>query len=198
MDHGVEEAFFEEELGALETFRKFLADGLLDDAGACEADEGSGFGDVEVTQHGEAGGDAAGGGISEDADLGHLCFVELREGGGDFGHLHEADYAFHHARSAGCGDDDERAAGDAGAINGAGDGLSDDGAHGAADEGVFHRADDDTVGAELADGVDNRVIEAGLLLSFTQALLVRLEVDEVERIGGSETAVDYLVVGVEE
>src|SRR5208282_2450116 len=72
------------------------------------------------------------------------------------------------------------------------------GAHGAADEGVFHRAEDDAMGAELADGVDDRVVEAGLLLSFTQALLVGLEVDEVEGIGGAEAAVDHLVARVEE
>jgi hypothetical protein len=61
---------FEEELGALEAFGELLADGLFDDAGAGEADERAGFGDVEVAEHGEAGGDAAGGGVGEDADVG--------------------------------------------------------------------------------------------------------------------------------
>ncbi len=197
MDDGVEEAFFEEEFGALEAFGEFLANGLLDDAGSGEANEGAGFGDVEVAEHGEAGGDAAGGGVGEDADVGDAGLVELREGGRDFGHLHKADDAFHHACSAGCGDDNEGLVGKARAIDGAGDSFPDDCAHGAADEGVFHGADDDRVGAQLADGVENCVVEAGFFLSFAQALLVRLEVNEIERVSGAEAAVDELVAGFE-
>src|SRR5579863_158088 len=52
VDDGVEEAFFEQELGALEAFGEFLADGLLDDARAGEADKRAGFGDVEIAEHG--------------------------------------------------------------------------------------------------------------------------------------------------
>src|ERR1700722_3995748 len=69
-DDGVEEAVLEEELGALEALGELLADGLLDDAGASEDDQGAGFGDVEVAEHGEAGGDAAGGGMGHDGDIG--------------------------------------------------------------------------------------------------------------------------------
>ena len=105
--------------------------------------------------------------------------VELREGGGDFGHLHEAYDALHHARAAGCGDDDEGLARDAGAIGGAGDGFAHHSAHGAADEGVFHGADDDRMRAQPADGVEDGVVEAGLLLRGAQPLLIGLDVDEV-------------------
>src|SRR5438309_1571656 len=65
-DDGVEEAVLEEELGALEAFRELLAGGLLDDAGSGEADEGSGFGDVEVAEHRKGRGDAAGGGVGHE------------------------------------------------------------------------------------------------------------------------------------
>ena len=40
----------------------------------------------------------------------------------------------------------------AGAIDGAGDGFADDGAHGAADEAVLHGADDDFVRADAGRG----------------------------------------------
>src|SRR5271155_1128729 len=89
-DYGVEEAVLEEEFGALEAFGELLTDGLLDDALAGEADECSGLGDVEVTEHGEGCGDAAGGGIGEEADVGNALLVELSQAGGDFGELHEA------------------------------------------------------------------------------------------------------------
>src|SRR6266478_926159 len=85
MDDGVEEAVFEEEFGALETFGELLADGLLDDARAGETDERAGFTDVEVAEHGEAGGDAAGGGVGEHGDVGKLFLVQAAEGSGNFG-----------------------------------------------------------------------------------------------------------------
>src|ERR1035437_8305243 len=159
MDDGVEEAFFQQELGALKAFGELLADGLLDDAGAGEADESAGFGDVEVAKHGEAGADAAGGGIGEHADVGDFSAVQLRQGGGDFGHLHEAHHALHHARPSGGSDDNERLAAEAGAIDGAGYGLAHHSAHGAADEGVFHNAKDYIMGPEAAGGVEDGVVE---------------------------------------
>src|SRR4051794_32651451 len=96
---GVEEAVFEEELGALEAFGELLADGLLDDAGTGEADEGSGFGDVEVAEHGKAGGDSSGGGVGHDGDVGDLFVVHAGEAGGDLGELHQGGDALHHARA---------------------------------------------------------------------------------------------------
>src|SRR5216684_3098818 len=78
VDDGVEETVFEEEFGALKSFGEFLADGLLDDARA-------GFTDVEVAEHGEAGGDAAGGGVGEHGDVGNLFLVQAGEGSGNFG-----------------------------------------------------------------------------------------------------------------
>src|SRR5229473_1599811 len=142
MDDGVEETVFEEEFGALETFGEFLADGLLDDARAGETDERAGFADVEVAEHGEAGGDTAGGGIGKHGDVGELFVVEAGEGGGNFGELHEADGAFHHARAAGAGDSDEGLAGFDGQLDAARDFFADYGAHGAADESKFHGAHD--------------------------------------------------------
>src|SRR5580698_1438956 len=97
VNYGVEEAMFEQEFAALEAFGEFLADRLLDDPGAGEADQRARFGDVEVSEHGEAGGDASGGGVGEETDVGDAGFVELGEAGGDFSQLHEAYYAFHHA-----------------------------------------------------------------------------------------------------
>jgi len=54
---------------------------------------------------------AAGGGVGEHGDIRQLFVIEPRERGGNFGELHEADGAFHHARAAGAGDGDERLAG---------------------------------------------------------------------------------------
>src|SRR6266852_4726916 len=111
VDDGVEKTVFEEEFGTLKSFGKFLADGLLDDARAGETDERAGFADVEVAEHGEAGGNAAGGGIGEHGDVGQPFVVKFGKRGGNFGELHEADGAFHHARAAGARAGDEGLAG---------------------------------------------------------------------------------------
>ena len=52
--------------------------------------------------------------------------------------------------------------------------------------------------ADVADGVDDGVVEAGLLLGFGEAVLVGLEVGEVEGVGGAELEVYQLVAGLEE
>ncbi len=197
-DDGVEEAVFEEEFAALEAFGELLADGLLDDARASEADECSGFGDVEVAEHGEAGGDAAGGGVGHDGDIGDAGVVEAGEAGGNFCQLHEGGDAFHHAGSTRSRNDYEGIPCRKRAVYCAGYGFTDDCSHTAADEGVLHDGEDYGVGADVADGVDDGVIEAGLLLGFEEALFIGLEVSEVEGVGGAELEVDQFVARFEE
>src|SRR5712664_394796 len=169
VNDGVEKTVFEQEFGALKAFGEFLADGLLDDARAGETDERAGFADVEVAEHGEAGGDDDGGGIGEHRDVGELFVVEPGERGGNFGELHEADGAFHHARAARAGDGDERLAGFNGKFDATSDFFADYRAHGAADETEFHGAHDDWAAAELAFGGDDGVIHAEFFLGFPEA-----------------------------
>src|SRR5258708_39216163 len=111
VDDGVEEAVLKQEFGALKAFGEFLANGLLDDARAGETDERAGLANIEVAEHGETGGNATSGGIGEHGNVGQFFVVEAREGRGNFGELHEADGAFHHARAARAGNGDEGLAG---------------------------------------------------------------------------------------
>src|SRR6266576_3269669 len=140
---GFEKTVLQQEFGALKSFGEFLADGLLDHARTGKPDERAGFPDVEVAEHGEAGGDAAGGGIGEHRDIGQLFVVEPGEGGRYFRELHEADGAFHHARAARAGHGDERLAGLDRQFDSASDFLADHRAHGAADEAELHGAKND-------------------------------------------------------
>src|SRR5262249_6007683 len=55
MHDEVEHAVLEQELGALESVGQLLTDGLLDDAGAGEADQRPRLGHDDVAEHGEAG-----------------------------------------------------------------------------------------------------------------------------------------------
>ena len=68
VDHAIEEAFGQQVFTGLESFGQFFAHGVGDDAWACETDEGFGFGDDDVAEHGVACGDAACGGVGQYAD----------------------------------------------------------------------------------------------------------------------------------
>jgi hypothetical protein len=57
---GVEHAVFEQEFGALEPLGHLLADRLLDHTRTGESDQRAGFGDVEIAEHRETGGNAPG------------------------------------------------------------------------------------------------------------------------------------------
>src|SRR5882762_2491188 len=79
MNDGVEEPVLQKKFRRLKTFGKFLADGLFNDARPGKTDERAGLGDVDVTQHGIARGDAAGRGIGEDGNKRQADLIEPRE-----------------------------------------------------------------------------------------------------------------------
>ena len=129
---------------------------------------------------------------------GQADFVEARQRGGNFGHLHQADGAFHHARAAGAGDDDQRHLAVDGALDGARDFFADDGAHRAADEIEFHRAAHDRAAVEQAFGGEQGVGHAQLAAGFLEAVGVGLGVLELQRIVGGELGVVLDPVAVEQ
>ena len=157
---------------ALEAFGQLLPDGLLDDARAGEADERARLGDVQVAQHREAGGDAAGGRIGEHGDVGNAASSSRASAAEILAICMRRGDAFHHARAARGGDDDQRLALLGGALDGAGDGLAHDRAHAAADEGILHRAHDHVASVELAFGVDDGVLQSGRGLGLAQAVFI--------------------------
>ena len=79
IDDDVEHAVLEQELAALEPLGQRLADGLLDDARAGEADQRLRLGDVQVAEHREAGRHAAGRRVGQQRDVGQPRAVEPRE-----------------------------------------------------------------------------------------------------------------------
>ena len=54
------------------------------------------------------------------------------------------------------------------------------------------------VGSQLADGVEDGVVEAGGFLRGAQPLLVGLHVGKVERVGGAQAAVHQFIAGFEQ
>ena len=198
IDDDVEHAVLEQKLAALESFGQRLADGLLDDARAGESDEGFRLGDVDVAEHREARRDAAGRRIGQDRDVGELRAIQTGQAGADLGHLHQRQRAFHHARAAGARHDDERHAPGDGTLDRPGDLLSDDDAHAAADERVFHGRDDGLDAVDAALSGDHRIVEAGGGDAGVEPLVIRLGIGELERVGGCQPAVEFLPLTVVE
>jgi hypothetical protein len=93
-------------------------DGLAHHARAGKGHQGLGLGDVQVAQHGEAGGHPPGGGVGEHADVGQLLLGQQGQLGAGLGHLHQAEAGFHHAGTAAFADDDQRALAPHGHIGG--------------------------------------------------------------------------------
>ena len=81
---------------------------------------------------------------------GTLASSSLRQRRRNLRELHQADRAFHHARAAGAGNDDQRLARLDGQLDPARHLFSDHRAHRAADKIKFHRAADDPAPIELA------------------------------------------------
>ena len=85
VDHAVVEQIFR----GLKVARQAFADGLLDHPASGKADLGSGFRDRDITEHREGCGDAAGGGIGEDGDVGKARLLDLLDRDRGARHLHQ-------------------------------------------------------------------------------------------------------------
>ena len=96
------------ELAALEALGQALADGLLDDAGACKTDECARLGQHDVAKAGKAGGNAAGRGVGQHTDVQPAPGRKALDGGAGLGHLHQAENALLHPGAAAGRKDDQR------------------------------------------------------------------------------------------
>ena len=101
MHHHVDHAVVFEIFGALEAVGQLLADGLLDDARAREADQRAGLRDVHVAEHRVGGRDAAGGRIGQHHDVGLARLAQHLDRDGGARKLHQRQNALLHARAAG-------------------------------------------------------------------------------------------------
>src|SRR5581483_6016041 len=178
----VDHAVLGEVFGALETFRQFLADGLLDDARAGKADQRAGFGDLHVAEHRVRGGDAAGGRIGEHDDVRQLGFAQHLDGDRGARQLHQRQDAFLHARAAGGCEHDEGRAFFRRGFQALDDRFGGRHAERAAHEvEVLHR-DHHRQAVELAEAELDRVIEPGLAARVLDAVGIAPLVAELERV----------------
>ncbi len=79
----------EQELAALKPFGKRLAHGLLNDTRPSETNERTRLSEVQIPEHREDGGNAAGSRICHHGDERHMSLSKPRECRAGLGHLHE-------------------------------------------------------------------------------------------------------------
>ena len=191
IDDEVEHPVLEEKLTALKSLGQLLANRLLDDARAGEANQRSRLRDVQIAEHREARRHASRGRVGQDRDVRKVLLIEPRQRRADFRHLHQRQRAFHHAGAAGARDDNHRTACRERALDASRDLLADDHAHAAADEAVLHRRHDGFVPVDAPACDDDRVVHAGRRDARLQARMVRLRIGELQRIRRDEPAVVF-------
>jgi len=125
-----------------------------------------------------------------------LC--QAGERGVGFGHLHEREQAFLHARTAGGGKADEGHFLLDGGFDAAHEALAHHGAHGAAHEVELEAGGDHVDAFDRAAHDDERIGLARVLQGLLQALGVLAAVLELERIDGQHLLADFVAAfGVE-
>ena len=186
----VDEAMLQQVLAGLETGGKGLADGLLDDPLASKTNERLGLSQDEVAQHREAGRNAAGGRVGQDADVGLVRLVpQPRQGSRGLGHLHEREHALLHPRAARGADDDHRLAQGDAPLDLPGDQLAGHRAHGPTHEGEVERADLHRTPVDGGTACQVCIGFAGLGLGRFQPCGVGLAVDEIQGVEGSQLGI---------
>src|SRR3989441_3772785 len=188
-DDGIEKAVLQQELGGLKTLGQLLANGLLDDARAGETDQRAGLGDVQITQHGVAGGHAAGGGVGEHGYVRHARLVQAGQRRRNLGELHQANRAFHHPRAARAGNNHQRQLLFHRQLDGPRHFLPYDRSHRPTDKAEFHRTANQRPAIQKPFGSDDGVAHAELLLRLFEARHIGLGVHKPERVGGSQVCV---------
>ena len=183
VDHHVDHAVLEQVLRPLEALRQALADGALDHPRPGEADQRPRLGDGDVAQHGVRGGDAAGGRIGQDDDIGQAVLPRHLHRDGGARHLHQRQDAFLHAGAAGGGDHDQ-----GGIVLDRRAGRRDHRlarrhAHRAAEEVEGLARDHGGMPAHAAPADDDRVVLTGLAAHVLQPVDIALLIAKAQRVG---------------
>ena len=194
--HEIHEAVLLQEFGALEAFRQVCPDRFPDHPRPCEADQGARLGKIEIPQHGERSGNAAGCRVGHEGDEGEARRIQPAEQGARFRHLHEAEGAFHHARSTALRNDEQGSLLFFGPLDGARDDFAHYGPHRPADEREIHGCRREEVSADLAQRSTRRVVQAGFLSGGIEPVHVPLAVGEFERVGRIQVFIEQLELPV--
>src|SRR5690606_22046313 len=157
-------AVFHLEFGGLESLRQFYAERAFDETLAREADVGPGLGKDYIAEARETGVYATRGRVGEHRDERHAGFVHFADSIGGFGHLHEGEDAFLHARAARRGEAHETQPVPDGVGRCADESFAEGRSHGRHDETRVHGAEDAGFAFYRAKAGHQRLVEAGGLL----------------------------------
>ncbi len=181
----------QQKLAALETGRQLFPHGLFDHPRSGEADQRFRLGDIDVAQHREAGGNAAGGRVGQHRQVGDAVLGQPGQRRAGFGHLHQRHQGLLHPRPAAGGEADERAVLVQGGLRGADEALAHHRAHGAGHEGKLEGNGDDWNALEPAAHGDQRVFFVMGFLRLRQPVAVFFAVFEFQKIGRFDALADF-------
>ena len=160
---GIDETVLKGELRRLEALGKILLDGIADDALPGKADEGAGFGQNHVAEHGERCRDPTGGRIGEHRDVEQAGAVMAFHGACGLGHLHERGQALLHTGATRRAEDDDRQTLLGGTVEQATHLLAHDRTHRAHEKLGLHEAEGHGQITEHALAGTNGLVLAGFL-----------------------------------
>jgi hypothetical protein len=126
--------------------------------------------------------------VGQDRDVGQPGLLQGVDAGRGLGHLHQGQDVLLHARAAGRRNRHQRHPEVDRQVAGPHELLADGGAHRAAQEGEVHDREDARVAVDGCRAHDHRVVETGRGLRGGQAVDVRLEIGEGQRVGRADLA----------
>ena len=169
------------ELAALESGRQLFADGLFNDPGPGKTDQRTGLCQHDVAKAGKAGGHAAGSGVGEHTDVQPALCGKPLDGGAGLGHLHQAENALLHPRTAAGREDDQREPLGGGVFHCAGDLFAHSSAHAAHEKAAVQYGCHAGYPADAAGGCDSGFAQAGLVLGGSKLLAVVRKAEHILR-----------------
>ena len=191
----VDGAVLQQKLAALKAGRQFFPDRLFDHPWTGKTDQSLGFGDIDVAQQRQAGGDAAGGWMRQHRDVRDAVLGQPGEHGAGFSHLHQRDQRFLHSRATAGGKADEGDVFLQGDSSGTDETFADHRPHRAGHELEFESGGDHRHALEQATHGDQSVFFLAGFLCLSQAVLVFLAVLELEEIGRFDILADFARIG---
>mmetsp|Transcript_23022 Transcript_23022/g.38983 ORF Transcript_23022/g.38983 Transcript_23022/m.38983 type:complete len:326 (+) Transcript_23022:3610-4587(+) len=180
--HPVQHPVIQQIFGPLKPLGQFLADGLLDHAGTCKANQCIWLGNMYIAQHRIGRGHAPGCGMRQHNDVGQARLFQHLHSHGRTGHLHQAQDAFLHARASCGGEQHQRPLELHRLLGGSNYCIAHIHPHGPGHKAEVLSRSDDGRAPNLTCGDQHRLVFARRLLGGAHAIRVLLLISELQRV----------------
>ena len=192
--NAVNHAMLEKVLGSLKPLRQFGPDRFFNHSWPGKSDHGLGLGKDDISQHGDACGDATRGGIGQHGDVGNPRLLESGKGRARLGHLHEREDSLLHSCPSGGAEDHDADSLLNSPFNQAGDLFPHRGSKTPTQEIKFQDAEQDGLALDLRLSADDGLFLSGRFLGFLDSYRITLGILELQRVRGNNVTVQFMKV----